>query len=392
MPVKAVFIGDDRGERIGFIADNLKYERDIGRKTILIADELTLGLVEEADILSPGYAGDCPADFALEVMCAVKKTDRGAEILSRILVSDEEIRNTKEPFWERCARRVIESVAKTAARAEAYTRKRTRPPHMSLSARMGKILSEAAEKKYSKSTSTLWWERYDDGAVKNLIFDNAQNTAAGIISVTQSYLDVLCRISASERVPLLKDDRPIVIYAPAYSEDELKILLSLLELRFKDAVLLVPEAHEHLLAGTNFETVCSSALPMEGKTIFFGRQSATAFFQKKVYETTGFERLVNLEYETPDALPPGKALVLSGTRWDTAEISIVMPPERRPKFEAEEEDDTIKDLLSAVPKEAKEHETEQEEFITEEDFERFGIELLTDDFEINLLDDAEDDE
>lgn len=393
MSVTSVFIGDDIGERIGFISDCLKFERDIGKKTIMIADSRTLGLVKDAYVLSSGYAEDCPVDLAMEVLYAVGNTEKGAEILSRLLVSDEDIRNAKEPFWERCARRVLVSVTKTAAQAEAFMRKSTQL-QMSLSSRMGKVMAEAAEKKYSKSAEKPWWEKYDDGTIRNLILDNAPNTAAGVISVTQSYLDLLCRISASERVPLLKDDRPIAIYAPAYSEDELRVLLSVLELRFKDAVLFAPEAHEHacLLSKTNLETVCSSACPMEGRTIFFGRQNVTAFFRSKAYETTGFERLTFLEYETPDALPPGRALVLSGTRWSTTEVSVVMPKEVVPKLHAEEKDDTIAALLSPVPKEAKEHRTEPEQFVTEEDYEKFGIHLVTDDYEINLEDFLEDDE
>jgi len=122
MSVTSVFIGDDIGERIGFISDCLKFERDIGKKTIMIADSRTLGLVKDAYVLSSGYAQDCPVDLAMEVLYAVGNTEKGAEILSRLLVSDEDIRNAKEPFWERCARRVLVSVTKTAAQGHMNRR------------------------------------------------------------------------------------------------------------------------------------------------------------------------------------------------------------------------------------------------------------------------------
>lgn len=90
-----------------------------------------------------------------------------------------------------------------------------------------------------------------------------------MISVTQSVIDMLCRISASERAQLLERDKPIIIYGPAYNEDELRILLEVLELKFKDAVLLVAEAHErtHLLERIGFDVVCSTVKPIDGNTI-----------------------------------------------------------------------------------------------------------------------------
>lgn len=130
-------MGEDRSERVGFIADSLKYNTDIGKPVILLADEYTFGLAD-GYVLSPGYGNDHPVDLALEALCAAGNAKKGAEILSRILVSDEDVRNAREPFWERSARRIVKSIALTAARAEAFMRKNTQPPHMSLSARMAR--------------------------------------------------------------------------------------------------------------------------------------------------------------------------------------------------------------------------------------------------------------
>lgn len=383
MPVTAVFIGENKSERVGFIADSLKFNTDIGKTVILLADEYTFGLAD-GYVLSPGYGNDHPVDLALEVICSVGDAKKGAEVLSRILVSDEDVRNAKEPFWERSARRIVKSITLAAACAEAFSRTKTPPPFMSLSARMGEILSQAADKKFSKSKERFWWEKYDDGTIKTLIFDNAPNTAAGMISVTQSVIDMLCRISASERAQLLERDKPIIIYGPAYNEDELRILLEVLELKFKDAVLLVAEAHErmHLLERIGFDVVCSTVKPIDGNTIIFGRQGTTAFFKSKVYETTGFERLTFLEYETPDMLPPGKALMMTGTKWDIVDVSCAPLKENRPELVVEEEDEIIRDLLCATPKEAREHDTG--EFVTESDVEEFGLGLISDDFTMDL--------
>ena len=372
MPVTVAFIGENKSERVGFIADSLEYAKNTGRTIILLADDSTFSMAE-GHLLCPGYAGDCPVDFALEALCSVGNVEKGAEVLSRILVSDETIRNARDAFWERSARRIIKSIALTAALAEAFSRTKTPPPYMSLSARMGKIFSEAADKKLSKSKERLWWEKYDDGTIRTLIFDNAPNTAAGMISVTQSYLDPLCRISASERTNPIETDRPVIIYRPAYSEDELRMLLSLLELKMKDAVLLAPEAHEYepLLESTGFDAICSTLKPMEGRTIIFGRQGITPFFKSKVYDTTGFERLTFLEYETPDVLPPGKALVVTGTKWDVADVSFLLPPEKGPDLKVEGSDEVIKDLLSK--------EAPCEDLVSEKDVQELGLELITDD-------------
>ncbi len=372
MSINISFIGEDRSERVGFIADSLKFNTDIGRTVILLADEYTFGLAN-GYVLSPGYGNDRPVDFALEALHSAGSVEKGAETLSRILVSDEVIRNVRDAFWERSARRIIRSLALAAARAEAFMRKNTPPPHMSLTARMDRIFSEAADKKLSKSKERLWWEKYDDGMIRTLILDNAPNTAAGMISVTRSYLDPLCRISAHERTDPIETDRPVIVYRPAYGEDELRILLSLLELRMKGAVLLAPEAHEygHLLESTGFDAICSTLRPMEGKTIIFGRQGITPFFKSKVYDTTGFERLTFLEYETPDMLPPGKALAVTGTKWDVADVSFLLPPEKGPDLKVEGSDEVIKDLLSK--------EAPCEDLVSEKDVQELGLELITDD-------------
>ena len=49
-------------------------------------------------------------------------------------------------------------------------------------------------KEVPKSKETYWWEKFEDGTINLLIYNNAPNTAAGIISVTQSHLDVLVHI------------------------------------------------------------------------------------------------------------------------------------------------------------------------------------------------------
>jgi len=145
MPVTAVFIGENKSERVGFIADSLKFNTDIGKTVILLADEYTFGLAN-GYVLSPGYGNDHPVDLALEVICSVGDAKKGAEVLSRILVSDEDVRNAKEPFWERSARRIVKSVALAAARAEAFSRTKTPPPFMSLSARMARYFHKQRTK------------------------------------------------------------------------------------------------------------------------------------------------------------------------------------------------------------------------------------------------------
>ncbi len=394
MAVMSVFTGNDKRQRIGFIAENLKFYGKLGKKTVLLASSDSFGLVSDGYVLASGYDGGTPADLALEALYAIGNVDRGAKFLSKVLVPEEEMRNVKEPFWERCARTIIESVAKTAAKAEAFARKNTQPPYESLSSRMGKIVAEAAEKKYSRSEETYWWERFEDGKIRSLIYNNAPNTATGIISVTQSHLDILCRISAPERVPLLKDDRPIVIYAPAYSEDELYVVLSVLKLKLNNAVFFFPEAQKYgsLISRLDIDAVCSSDVPMEGETILFGRQNTTPFFKSKVYETTGFERLTFLEYETPDALPADKAIALSNSGWSIVKVPPLRIEPKEPKIVCEEKDETIKELLRATPKQVKEHETEREQFITEEELDEYGYEILMDDVIWDLEEPESDDE
>ena len=46
MPVTAVFIGENKSERVGFIADSLKFNTDIGKTVILLADEYTFSLAD----------------------------------------------------------------------------------------------------------------------------------------------------------------------------------------------------------------------------------------------------------------------------------------------------------------------------------------------------------
>ena len=145
MPVISVFTGEDKGQRLGFIAENLDFYKRLGKKTVLLASRDTFGLAKDGYVLASGYVEDVPVDFAMEALYAIGDTNKGAKFLSKILVTEEEMRNAKEPFWERCARNIIESVAKTAAKAEAFAKKH-QPPYVSLSSRMGRIMADAAER------------------------------------------------------------------------------------------------------------------------------------------------------------------------------------------------------------------------------------------------------
>lgn len=111
-----------------------------------------------------------------------------------------------------------------------------------------------------------------------------------------------------------------------------------------------------------------------------------------MYETTGFERLTFLEYETPDALPPGEAIALMNSKWRIVKVPCIRIEPEEPKLSYEEKDETIKDLLRATPKTVKEQETEREQFITEEDLDKYGLEILTDDFIWDLEELENDDE
>jgi len=82
MPVTAVFIGENKSERVGFIADSLKFNTDIGKTVILLADEYTFGLAN-GYVLSPGYGNDHPVDLALEVICSVGDAKRGGGSLKQ---------------------------------------------------------------------------------------------------------------------------------------------------------------------------------------------------------------------------------------------------------------------------------------------------------------------
>ena len=81
-------------------------------------------------------------------------------------------------------------------------------------------------------------------------------------------------------------------------------------------------------------------------------------------------------------LPPGKALMMTGTKWDIVDVSCAPLKENRPELVVEEEDEIIRDLLCATPKEAREHDTG--EFVTESDVEEFGLGLISDDFTMDL--------
>lgn len=384
----SAFLGDNKGERMAFVSNGINFHRDIDKKIFLLANDDSLDLLPGADILAPGYAEDTPIDAALEAMVAIKDVDKAAKDLAKMLVPEEEIKEAREPFWERSARICVESIVKVSTKAEAFARKNFAPPHVSLSSRINRITVDITMKKYGKAEDHLWWEKFFEGdsTIDMFIYNNAKNTAMGLLSVTMSHLEPLFRISGVERVPLLKEDSsPVTIYTPAYSRDELLLLLSILSLRFgSESVLAIPEADtlwdipEHI----NWETVIlSSSRPVvEADAVTFGKgQMALPYFRKKALDTTGFERLVKLPYETPDTLPAGKNIALFRGIWeitDAPAVSAVRP--RKLSFGKNETDETISDLLSAVPKCAKTKEFDPEEFVEEVDFEEFGIEILGD--------------
>jgi hypothetical protein len=375
MAVVSSFLGDNKNERVSFVANNVDFYRRMGKKVFLLADEDSLGILKSARVLAPGYVEDSPIDVALEALVASGSADTGAVLLSRILVPEEEIRSAREPFWERSARMCLESLIKTAARAEASLRKNTQPPYTSLSSRINKILCEITQKKFTGSSGPLWWEKFaTDNAIETMIHDNAKNTALGILSVMSSHVEVMCRISSSERVsPMEKDDSPVAIYAPAYDVDELNLLLSVLSMRFPSAILAAAEADalKEIISKVKLDVVCASVRPVaESDVVTFGRSALSLpYFREKALETTGFERLTFLPYETPDALPPGLAISLFNGKWQMAEVPTkVITPVKLSLSKEESEDEVIADLLCATPKEAKVQEFEPEEYLNENDW------------------------
>jgi len=376
MTVVSAFLGDNKNERVSFVADSVDFYRRTGKKVFLLADEDSLGILPGARVLAPGYAEDSPVDVALEALVASRNVDVGADWLSRMLVTEEEIKDAREPFWERSARECLSSLIKTAARAEASLRKNTQPPYVSLSSRINLILNDVTQKKFTGSSSVPWWEKFAvDENVNAMIYSNAKNTALGILSVTKSHVDVMCRISSSERVsPMEEDDSPVAIYAPAYSRDELILLLSVLEMRFPSAVLAAAEADADALrdaiSRVKLDVVCASARPVaQSDAVTFGRSTLSLpYFKKKALETTGFERLTFLPYETPDALPPGLAISLFNGKWQMAETQTKMITPVKLSLGNGSEDEVIADLLCATPKEAKVAEFEPEEMLSADDW------------------------
>jgi hypothetical protein len=374
MAVVSAFLGDNKNERVSFVADAVGFYRRVGKKVFLLADEDSLGVLPGARVLACGYAEDAPVDVALEAMVAIKDVDKAATALSRMLVPEEEIKNAREPFWERSARGCIESLVKTAARAEAHLRKNARPPYLSLSSRINRILCDVTQKKFADSSDSLWWENFAaDDTIEAMILKNAKSTALGMLSVVKSHVDVMCGISSRERVsPVEGDDSPVAIYAPAYDADELTLLLSVLGARFPSAVVAVSEADalKDVVSGLKLDVVCASVRPVaQSDAVTFGRSALSLpYFREKALETTGFERLAALPYETPDALPPGTALSLFNGKWRVVETPVRAVTRTRLSLSEGVEDEVISDLLCAAPEEASVASSEAEEALSEEDW------------------------
>ena len=359
------FLGDNRNERLSFVAENVSFYRRAGKKVFLLADEDSLGILPDAHILALGYVEDSPVDVALEALFATGSVDAGAAALSRALVSEEQ---------EKSARVCLESLIKTAARAEAHLRKNARPPYLSLSSRINRILCDVTQKKFADSSDSLWWENFAaDDTIEAMILKNAKSTALGMLSVVKSHVDVMCGISSRERVsPVEGDDSPVAIYAPAYDADELTLLLSVLGARFPSAVVAVSEADalKDVASGLKLDVVCASVRPVaQSDAVTFGRSALSLpYFREKALETTGFERLAALPYETPDALPPGTALSLFNGKWRVVETPVRAVTRTRLSLSEGVEDEVISDLLCAAPEEASAASPEAEEALSEEDW------------------------
>ena len=386
MKIESCFLGDRKGERLAFIAEKAEYYLGLEKKVILLASDAdALGILKGADVLAPGYVEDFAVDFFQDVMVAMGDTNLAARELARALVPDEVIRSVNEPFWETSAKICIEAIAKTAAKAEAFARRSTPPPYMSLAGRIKTIHSEMAEKVYASLEKEKWWEKYlPDKTIETMIFNNAKRTASCMLSVVQSYLEPLFQISSSERTAPINDSkRPLAIYAPAYDEVELELVLNLLSVIFaKDSILLVPEADcfREIIKKTDWNAVCSSCRPVaDSDSVVFGfGRHALLYFMKMARETTGFEYLPKLAYERPDVLPFGSGIAWELGDWHMVEVSIALATPRELTLHSKKADETIAALIAPTPKDVKGDGFDPEPFMHDED-----------DLEQSMLDDCD---
>lgn len=382
MKVESCFLGDRKEERLAFISGKAGYYEGLDKKVILLASDAdALGILKNADILAPGYAEDFAVDFAQDVMVAIGDTNLAARELAKALVPDEVIRSVNEPFWETSAKMCIEAIAKTAAKAEAFKRSSTQPPYMSLAGRINAINYEMAEKVYAGLEKKKWWEQYlPDPTIETMILNNAKRTASSMLSVVQSYLDPLFKISSPERTAPINDSkRPLAIYAPAYDEVELELVLYLLSVIFaKDSMLLVPEADcfREVVKKTNWNAVCASCRPVaDSDSVVFGfGRHALLYFMNMARETTGFEYLPKLAYERPDVLPFGCGIAWELGDWHVVNVPIMLATPKQLTLRSKEVDETIAALIAPTPKDVKGDGFDPDPFIhDEDDFEQFAL-------------------
>lgn len=375
MKVLSAFLGDRKNERLAFMADKANYYLGLEKKVILLASDAdTLGILKEAEVLAPGHAEDFAVDFAQDVMVAIGNVNVAARDLAKALVPDDVISNANEPFWETSAKMCIEAIIKTAAHAEAFIRSNTQPPYMSLAGRITTIHSEMAEKVYASLEKEKWWEEYlPDQTIETMIFSNAKRTASCMLSVVQSYLEPLCRISSSERTAPVNDNkRPLAIYAPAYDIVELKLVLKLLSAIYpKDSVLLVPEAdnYKEAVENTSWDVVFSSCRPVaDSDSVVFGfSRHSLLYFVNMTKETTGFERLTNLAYERPDVLTYGKGIAWELGEWHIVDLPYDAVSPRNLVANSRELDETVAALIAPTPKDVKGKEFDPEPFLHDDD-------------------------
>ena len=90
-------------------------------------------------------------------------------------------------------------------------------------------------------------------------------------------------------------------------------------------------ALKDVVSGLKFNVVCASVKPVaQSDAVTFGRSTLSLpYFREKALETTGFERLAALPYETFDALPPGTALSLFNGKWRLVETPVEAATQRR---------------------------------------------------------------
>jgi len=212
----------------------------------------------------------------------------------------------------------------------------------------------------NNNKSKCWWERFfPDQTIETMIYNNAKRTACCMLSVIQSYLEPLWSMSSSERVsPINNNMRPLAIYAPAYDEVELEIVLSLLSIVFKKgSILLIPEADcfKEVIKRTNWDAVCSSRRPVaDSDSVVFGfGRHALLYFIKMARETTGFEYLPKLAYERPDVLTFENGIAWELGDWHVVKVPSMLMTPRELTFGSSEADETIAALIAPTPKDIK---------------------------------------